>query len=136
MATKRRTQKPAAKHRPNSHQHRDIGGIAQAVSYYMNGVADRTRYKLIKIDGIFISDEPHQGHIQHEYHEAYICPAHLGHVKVFPDFVRLITVDDNFIDITKEEWNRIQSAFGYSDPSKLSFESLINAQCSPEESIE
>lgn len=91
-------------------------------SFFGQQIAKR-KHKLIEIN-------PHPDHEAVTHH--YLSPANLRHVTVFDDQVILYCGYDDQIRITITEWERIQSFFGYSDPSKPSIENLINAQC-PEE---
>ena len=89
-----------------------------AISTYMNGVADRARFNLVEmttLSGIQI----------------FLAPANLLHceIQTEPEEEKravLITVNSE-MHISISEWDRIKSKFGYSDPHIPSFTNLISA---------
>jgi len=102
-----------------------------AITSYLTGITEQRKYKLVEISGI--TADPDQTTRRPLYDKAYLCPAHLGHVKVFPEFVRLFTIDEAYIEITLAEWDRIKVRFGYQSSAELKFADLIFPHGSLEE---
>lgn len=110
---------PGKRRRPNCRpaDTNDIfKSVAPAISSYLTGISERMRFQLVEITGV----QPDR-----EYTKAFLCPAHLAHVRILPDLVRLHTIEDNYIDITYAEWERIKNHFGYRPLSEPCFTDLI-----------
>jgi hypothetical protein len=122
QTTQKITRKQPAK-RPNPEV--NIGSVAQALSTYMTGVADRARFKLIEIE-----PHPDSGTVK----KFLLAPANLELVEIHANDVVLYTKGTRLLQITIEEWNRIKTVFGYSEPQKPTIPDFIFANYpTPEE---